>query len=166
MAICRNPGAYNLTFPLTATVLKSALFLRGVRKVLLLPMKPNLIVIQPMQPDSDPAIDSICEMLCETYYVYVIRPLRTFRDDSPAGVRFLNYSYDRLPGFSLVETVIIVNGSELAGRLKTQYPSACQLLWNGVIGAETSAEFIPKLSHTIVQGEFGHPAAKPFARAI
>lgn len=87
-------------------------------------MKPNLLVVQPSQRDADPAIDCFCEALAGTHYVYLIRPLTAFREDSPAGVRFLNFSPDGLPGFGEVESVIVVDDTEHTEILLEKYPAA------------------------------------------
>jgi hypothetical protein len=135
-------------------------------------MKPNLLIVQPQPFESDPAIERFCETLSETHYVYLIRPLPAFRDDSPAGVRYLNFSPDRLPGFGDVESVIVVGAPEIAGRLKEQYPAARHGHWNFESDGEFPFDLLPSLSDTIIQGDFGHTAAEeeeeeePLARAM
>jgi hypothetical protein len=122
-------------------------------------MKPNLLIVQPHAAESDPTIDQFCETLCETHYVYLIRPLPKTLDDSPAGVRFLNFSLDHLPGFGEVEKVIIVDSPEITNRVKEKYPSARLDTWDRK-SKQPSAE-----SAKILQGDFGQ-AAEPLAKAI
>lgn len=127
-------------------------------------MKPNLLVVQPPNVDADAAIDRFCESMCESHYVYLIRPSSQSIEDSPAGVRFLKYSADRLPGFGEVESVIVVADSEIVGRVKEHYPAARHALWN----LETDGDS-PRLQtspDTIIQGEFGQTNGLPLARAM
>lgn len=128
-------------------------------------MKPNLLIVQPHSAESDSVIDRFCETLCETHYVYLIRPGMTLRDDSPAGVRFLNFSPNRFPGFGQVESVIVVGSSEIAGRLKEQYPTARHGRWDVEADGEFPFFLVPSLSETIIQGEFGQ-LEEPLARAM
>lgn len=111
-------------------------------------MKPNLLVVHPYAAESDPVIDQLCETFCETHYVYLIRPIPTILDDSPAGVRFLNFSIDHLPGFGEVEKVIVIDSPEISDRLKEKYPTACFNLWD-------RKSKLPLDSDTIIHGDFG-----------
>lgn len=129
------------------------------------PMKPNILVVQPSRRDADPAIDCFCEALSGSHYVYLIRPLTTFREDSPAGVRFLNFSAECLPGFGEVESVIVVDGLEHADVLQEKYPAARH--WH----LDSDACDVLKLSEsgdpdTIIEGDFGTPAYQECARAV
>lgn len=133
-------------------------------------MKPNLIIVQPPHIDSDSTIDHFCETMCDTHYVYLIRKITKFQDDSAAGVRFLNFSLDRLPGFGEVETVIVIDSAEIAARFKEAYPAAHHALWDIESHGAFPVPLLPSRSQTIIQGEFGQgsdQASEPqFAQAI
>lgn len=127
-------------------------------------MKPNLLVVQPPHVDADAAIGRFCESMCESHYVYLIRPATQSIEDSPAGVRFLKYSPDRLPGFGEVESVVVVADPEIAGRVKEQYPTAHHALWN--LETDGDSPLLQSRQDTIIQGEFGQASDQPLARAI
>ena len=129
-------------------------------------MKPNLLVVQPPHIATDAIIDRFCESLCDTHYVYLIRPITTFRDDSPAGVRFLKFTPDHLPGFGEIESVIIVGESDIAGRLQEQYPTAHHAVWNLESHGERPFSLVPSLAANVIDGQFGHAADQTLARAI
>lgn len=128
-------------------------------------MKPNILVIQPAQADADPAIDHLCETLAETHYVYLVRPLTVLREDSSSGVRFLNFSPDHLPGFGEVDTVIIVDGVELAGWIQAEYPDAHHWHVDSQAGDYFALPGAPP-ADTIIDGEFGQPIYQDCARAV
>lgn len=127
-------------------------------------MKPNLIVVQPAEIGFDSVIEDYCEKLCETYYVYLIRPGSEFRDDSPNGLRFLNHSLDHLPGFADVDSVIAIGGSEIYDSIRKAYPASSLASWD----PENDGEFpFPSTFRpTVVQGRFGNREAGDLARAI
>lgn len=127
-------------------------------------MKPNLLVVQPPHVDADPAIDRFCESMCESHYVYLIRPATQSIEDSPAGVRLLRYSPDRLPGFGEVESVIVVDDLEISGRVKEQYPTARHALWN--LKTHGDSPLLETSPDTIIRGEFGQASDQPLARAM
>jgi len=127
-------------------------------------MKPNLLVVQPPHVEADAAIDRFCESMCESHYVYLIRPITQSIEDSPAGVRFLKYSPDHLPGFGEVESVIVVDDPEIAGRVKEQYPTAHHSLWNLEIDGE--APDWSASPDAIIHGEFGHSTERELAHAM
>ncbi|MBK1881545.1 hypothetical protein JIN85_03905 [Luteolibacter pohnpeiensis] len=129
-------------------------------------MKPNLLIVQPHSVEADSIIEQISEILSKTHYVYLLRPLNEFRDDSPAGVRFLRYASERLPGFGHVENVVVINDAEVAMTAKQQYPLAQHTLWNPETDNGFPPALIPYLSDTIVQGHFGEEAEETLARAI
>ncbi len=130
-------------------------------------MKPNLLIVQPHAAESDTVIDRLCESLCETHYVYLIRPTPALLDDSPAGVRYLNFSLDRLPGFGEVESVILIDSPEIAGRFEEKYPTARLGFWNRETDQGFPLSLSPSLSdHTIIQGEFGNARDRQLARAM
>ena len=129
-------------------------------------MKPNIVVIQPSPADGDSSIDHFCETLSKTHYVYLIRPIEGFRDDSPAGVRFLNFSPDRLPGFGEVESIILVDGADLAPRLQEEYPTARQWLWNRKTDGGDLISFVAVDRDTIIQRDFSDADSPPYARAM
>ena len=130
------------------------------------PMKPNILVVQPSPADGDSSIDHFCETLSKTHYVYLIRPIEGFREDSPAGVRFLNFSPERLPGFGEVESIIIVDGAEHASRLQEEYPTARQWLWNRNPDGGDPTSLVALDRDTIIQGDFSDSASAPYARAM
>lgn len=129
-------------------------------------MKPNLLIVHPVQADSDTVIDRFCETLSETHYVYLVRPIAAHRDDSPAGVRYLHFSIDRLPGFGEVESVILIDSPEIAGQLKEKYPTARHAIWNREAEENFPFSLVPSLSDTIIQGDFGNSTDQEFARAM
>jgi len=129
-------------------------------------MKPNLLIVQPPHVAADSVIDRFCESLCDTHYVYLIRPISTFREDSPAGVRFLNLSADRLPGFGEIESVIVVGDSEIAGRLQEKYPTAHHALWDLESEGELPFSLIPSLAGNVIDGKFGHATERELAHAM
>ncbi len=127
-------------------------------------MKPNIVIVQPAHIESDAAIDTFCETLSDTHYVYLIRPGSAPRDDSPAGVRFLNHSLDRLPGFAQVDMAIAIGEPDLAARLKMAYPASGHTAWNPNEGDAFLDSFLA--STKIVRGDFGKADEKTFARAM
>ncbi len=127
-------------------------------------MKPNIVIVQPAHIESDAAIDAFCESLSDTHYVYLIRPGSAFRDDSPAGVRFLNHDLDRLPGFADVETVISVGDHNLAQSMMENYPAFAHLSWNPDSGNDFLDSFLT--SAKVVQGDFGKKAEERLACAM
>ncbi len=130
-------------------------------------MKPNLIVVQPPHAEADSIVESFCETMCGTHYVYLIRHATGFREDSPAGVRFLNLSPSRLPGFGEVESVLVVDGDEdLLARVRSHYPAAHLAIWSLEENGGQPFELIPSLSGTIIRGEFGQTEEKELARAM
>jgi hypothetical protein len=129
-------------------------------------MKPNLVVIQPSHPQMDSMIERFCEEFCESHYVYLIRPNSEFRDDSPAGVRFLGHSLDQLPRFGSVDTAVAVADANLAERLKDFYPESKLVTWD-----PQASKDLPELIGSIekpkvVRGEFGEAESGNFAQAI
>jgi len=129
-------------------------------------MKPNLLVVQPPHIDADAAIDRFCESMCESHYVYLIRPITQSIEDSPAGVRLLRYSPDRLPGFGEIESVIVVGDTKMAGRLQEKYPTAHHALWDLESQGELPYSLIPSLAENVIDGEFGHATERELAHAI
>lgn len=131
-----------------------------------LPMKPNILVVQPSRPDADAAIDCFCEALSGSHYVYLIRPLSGHREDSPAGVRFLNFSPDHLPGFGEVESVIVVDGIEHTSLLQKKYPAARHWHLDSEDAAVLELTDAPAPDATIIEGDFGVPVYQERARAV
>jgi hypothetical protein len=129
-------------------------------------MKPNLVLIQPPHVTADSVVDLFCEAMCETHYVYVLRPSATFCEDSPAGVRFLNLSLDRLPDFGEVESVVVVDGADIAARVQEKYPSAQLCHWSLELDGDFPAAFAPAFSSTVIQGSFGRSADPQLAKAM
>ncbi len=129
------------------------------------PMKPNIIIVQPSQAESDSVVEQFCETLSETHYAYLMRPLSAFREDSPTGVRFLNYNPDRLPGFGDVECVVVVEDPAAAEALREKYPAAPQSLWRLDEDGAFPFHLVPALA-TIVRGDFGRTAEPELARAM
>ncbi len=128
-------------------------------------MKPNILVLQPSLSDSDLMIDHLCESLAETHYVYLVRPLQSSREDSPQGVRFLNFSPGYLPGFGEVETVILVDDLALTGRVREKYPMANHWHVDSRVGDYTAFPDVDT-ADTIVEGDFGPAAYQERARAV
>jgi hypothetical protein len=129
-------------------------------------MKPNILVVQPSHPDSHPAIDCFCEALAGTHYVYLVRPLSSHRDDSPAGVRFLNFSPDHLPGFGEVESVIVVDGIEHTSLLQEKYPGARHWHLDSDDSAVVELTDGTAPDTTIIEGAFGTHGYQERARAV
>lgn len=129
-------------------------------------MKPNLVLIQPAHAEAAPVIDRFCEMMCGTHYVYLIRPINGFQEDSPAGVRYLNFSIDRLPGFGEVESVIVVGGQDIAATVKEKYPAARLSHWPIETERDFPAAFDPTIPDTIIQGRFRRIASPELAKAM
>ena len=127
-------------------------------------MKPNILIVQPAHLEFDAAVDIFCESLSETHYVYLVRPGSAFRDDSPAGVRFLNHSIDRLPGFADVDTVIAIGEPGIADQLKKAYPASTHTAWDPTYDNDFLESFLA--STKVVQGEFGNEAAERLNRAM
>jgi hypothetical protein len=130
-------------------------------------MKPNLVMVQPPHVCLDSVVEQICEELCDTHYVYLIRPNSTLRADSPGGVRFLNHSLDRLPGFGQVDMAIAVADPSVADRLKECYPGSKLAVWDPG-GKGKLPELIASLlrSTTVVRCAFGEPQESKFAHAM
>lgn len=129
-------------------------------------MKPNLIVYHPPRSASDSLIERICEQLCESHYVYLIRPGSEFRDDSPAGVRFLNHTLDRLPGFAEVATAIAIGGGEISARLMEAYPKSGHASWDPENDGGFPVETLPGLRPAIFQGSFRKSVDNEFDKAM
>jgi hypothetical protein len=126
-------------------------------------MKPNLVVIQPPHIGMDAEIEQFCEEFCKSHYVYLIRPNSEFRDDSPAGVRFLNHSLDSLPGFGNVDTAIAVLDHEVMDRLKAFYPESKLALWDPREKGNLTDSL---LKPTVIRGDFGECEERELARAM
>lgn len=129
-------------------------------------MKPNLVVIQPSHIQMDSMIEQFCEEFCESHYVYLVRPHSEFREDSPAGVRFLGHALDNLPCFGSVDAAIAVADSELAERLKDFYPESKRVMWDPQANGDLPHLIGSILKPKVVRGEFGESDARDFARAI
>jgi hypothetical protein len=129
-------------------------------------MKPNLVIVQPAHIHMDSVIEQFCEDFCDSHYVYLVRPNSEFRDDSPAGVRFLSHSLDRLPGFGRVDAAIAVADVEVASRLKECYPESKLALWNPGDTGELPDLIDSLLGPTVVRGDFGESEERDFARAM
>jgi hypothetical protein len=129
-------------------------------------MKPNLVIVQPPHIRGDSVIEQFCESFCESHYVYLVRPGSKFRDDSPAGVRFLSHSLDRLPAFGTVDMVIAVADPAVAERLKECYPESKLALWDPVSCDKLPDAILPLLRPSVISGEFGEAYKPSFARAM
>lgn len=129
-------------------------------------MKPNLIVVQPPDFPFDAAVEQFCEGLCDSHYVYLIRPNSDFREDSAAGVRFLGHALDCLPRFGSVDTAIAVGDSKLAEILKNQYPESSLGIWHPSGNLYKTYEINDLLNPTVVRGEFGAVLDRDFAKAM
>ncbi len=129
-------------------------------------MKPNLVVIQPPHIRLDAMIEKFCESFSESHYVYLVRPASVFREDSPAGVRFLNHPPDCLPRFGKVDAAIAVADPELAEQLKHCYPESRLALWDPREGGELPEEILSLLNPAVIRGEFGGPHDADLAEAI
>ncbi|HEX7261978.1 MAG TPA: hypothetical protein VF258_09200 [Luteolibacter sp.] len=129
-------------------------------------MKSNLVIVQPPHVRWDSVIEQWCESFCESHYVYLVRPNSKFREDSPAGVRFLGHSLDRLPAFGSVDTAIAVADPAVAERLKECYPQSNIAVWDpgadGGLPDSISSLFKP----SVVRWDFGQPQKRNFARAM
>ena len=129
-------------------------------------MKPNLVIVQPPHFLMASVIEQFCEDLCESHYVYLVRPHASYREDSPAGVRFLNHSLDCLPRFGSVETAIAVADHEIGDRLKECYPDSKLAVWEDVGNAELPEHLASLFRPSVVQGAFGTSDAPDLARAM
>ena len=130
-------------------------------------MKPNLVVLLPPHFPINPVIDQFCEDFCDSHYVYLIRPHSEFREDSPAGVRFLSHPLDCLPGFGRVAVAIAVANPALADRLKECYPESKLAFWNPTEGnGEVPDRIASMLKPTVVRGDFRTSGKRDFARAM
>lgn len=127
-------------------------------------MKPNIVIVQPPHIGFDSLIESFCEKLSETHYVYLIRPSSEFRDDSPAGVRFLHHSLDRLPGFADVESAIAIGDPEIAGILKKAYPTSRLATWDPHRDSDFPESYLSDM--TVIAGDFGRNSGDRLARAM
>jgi hypothetical protein len=123
-------------------------------------MKPNLVVVQPPHIRLDSLVEQFCEDFCESHYVYLIRPDSAFREDSPAGVRFLSHPLDGLPGFGCVDTAIAVGDPEVAERLRECYPDSKLAVWHPRENGELPAHINSLLRPTVVAAEFGETGKK------
>ncbi len=129
-------------------------------------MRPNLLVIQTSHSEIDPQIEEFCESFCDTHYVYLVRPGSEFRDDSPAGLRFLNNSLDKLPGFAEVDTIISVADTEAAERLKETFPTSKLEVWDPEEELHLPEVLITLLRPTVVRGDFQLTDRPDLARAM
>ena len=129
-------------------------------------MKPNLVFVQPVPLAIDIRIEEICESFCDSHYVYLVRPGSAFRDDSPAGVRFLSNPLDRLPGFAKVETVVLIGHPQTADLLRNTYPHSKHTLWDPEDESRLPDLHIAILRPTVVHGDFGPAEELEYDRAI
>lgn len=129
-------------------------------------MKPNLVVIQPPHIQMDSLIERFCEEFCESHYVYLVRPHSGFREDSPAGVRFLGHSLDQLPRFGSVDTAIVVADPELEEQVKDFYPEAKRAVWDPRASGDLPELIGSILKPKVVRGDFGEQDTLNFAQAI
>ncbi|MES2921941.1 MAG: hypothetical protein V4819_10350 [Verrucomicrobiota bacterium] len=129
-------------------------------------MKPNLVILQPPHIDLDSVIEQFCESFCDSHYVYLVRPNSPPRDDSPAGVRFLNHPLDRLPGFGTVDTAIAVGDPTAAARLRECYPDSKLAVWHPGENGEVPDLILSLLRPTVVRGDFGESEERDLARAM
>lgn len=127
-------------------------------------MKPNIVIAQPANIECDAAIDIFCESLSETHYVYLIRPGSAPRDDSPAGVRFLNHALDRLPGFADIETAIAIGDDGVADHLRKAYPQCELRTWDPEMDDTFLESFLS--SGKVVEGSFGVHHDAELAKAM
>ena len=129
-------------------------------------MKPNLILVQTAHHDNATDVESLCERLASLGYVYLIRPGSAFRDDSPAGVRFLGNPLDGLPRFGKVDTVISVGDTATTRHLETFYEGAQITEWNPSAGKELPACLAEVLSTKVIPGNFSTARERRFSRAM
>ncbi len=129
-------------------------------------MKPNLVVVQPPHIQMDSLIEKLCEDFCDSHYVYLVRPHSECREDSPAGVRFLNHPLDRLPRFGSVDTAIAVADPEVADRLKEFYPESILAVWDPSNRKELPDLISTLLKPKVVQGAFGESDHPDLAKAM
>lgn len=129
-------------------------------------MKPNLIVLHLPNTAPDIEVEKLCERFCETHYVYLIRPGSVFREDSPSGIRFLNHSMDRLPGFADVALAIAVGDPEVEEMLRSAYPESTSTRWNPSYGDDFSDSMGWDIPGSIVRGEFAKSDRSGLALAM
>ena len=129
-------------------------------------MKPNLVIVQPPHVLLDAVIEQFCEDLCDTHYVYLIRPDSPRREDSPAGVRFLSHPLDRLPEFGKVEAAVAVGDLEVAARLRESYPESKLAVWHPCENGEVPELILSLIAPTVVRGDFGESQERDLARAM
>ncbi len=129
-------------------------------------MKPNLLFVQSADFDINPQIEKFCEYFCDTHYVYLVRTGSEFRDDSPAGLRFLNHRLDRLPSFAELDTVVSVADPRIADLLRTAYPESKLAIWDPEDEWHIPDVLVSLLRPTIVQGDFNSPKKAEFAHAM
>ena len=141
--------------------------LRTARKPPMRPhqtMKPNLLVVQPADHALDPIIEKFCESCSETHWVYLVRPASVFRDDSPAGVRFLTNPLDKLPCFP-VDIAIAVGDEGIAAKVKEKYPDSETLFWNPVSSRTSPPPMLSKC-RKVLSGAFQKLIGSAFPRPI
>ncbi len=129
-------------------------------------MKPNLVVVQPPHVQMNSLIEQFCEDFCDSHYVYLVRPNSEVREDSPAGVRFLNHPLDRLPRFGSVETAIAVADPEVADRLKEFYPESALAIWDPNNREDLPNLLASLLKPKVIQGTFGETKSGELAQAM
>ena len=130
-------------------------------------MKPNLVVVLPPHLCMDSVIEQFCEEFSDSHYVYLVCPNSEFREDSPAGVRFLNHPLDRLPRFGHVDAAIAVADPEVAALLRECYPESKSAVWNPGENDGQVPELIATLRGSkVVRGEFGETESRELARAM
>ena len=130
-------------------------------------MKPNLVVVLPAEHHMDPVVEQFCEDCGDSHYVYLIIPNSEFREDSPAGVRFLGHPLDRLPRFGKVDIAIAVADPVVADRLKECYPESKLALWDPAENDGGLPQRIASLVRPrVVRGLFGESENRDFARAM
>lgn len=129
-------------------------------------MKPNLVIVQPPHIHMDAAIERFCESFCDSHYVYLIRPDSVFREDSPAGVRFLNHSLDHPPGFGKVDAIIAVADPQVADRLRACYPESRLAVWHPGENDAVPDLKLSLLGPVMVRDGYGGADESELARAM
>lgn len=93
-------------------------------------MKPNLLFVQTTHLGINAEIEKFCECFCDSHYVYLVRPNSPFREDSPAGLRFLSNPLDQLPGFAAVRATVAIADPAAADHLQHTYPGNAHVFWD------------------------------------
>ena len=126
-------------------------------------MKTNLLVIDTSGETNAARLETLCEKLSADHYVYVMRPGSKFREDSPAGVRFIGNPISSPPLFGNLDHAVAFVGDDEYDLLVDALPNMeVHHLHSGSLVSLTAAT-IRRMLEGAVEERVGVTARKPAA---